>query len=52
MSLEIDEGITTNQESGVYNLNITLTEEIDSLTKTYMLRLTINDKEQRPSLQC
>ena len=52
MSLSIDEGVTTNQESGVYKLNITLFDDADSLTKTYIIRLTIIDNEQKPSLEC
>ena len=52
MSLTIDEGITTNQESGVYRLNITLVDDTDFLSKTYIIRLTIIDNEQKPTFQC
>ena len=37
MELYTYEGVTTNEEQGIYKIEITLTEETDDLTETYTI---------------
>ena len=37
MELYTYEGVTTNDEQGIYTIEITLTEETDDLTETYTI---------------
>ena len=52
MELSIDQGVTTNDETGIYSIEITLTEETDDLEETYTIRLTVLESEEDPSLEC
>ena len=52
MQLSIDQGVTTNDETGIYSLEITLIEESDSLEETYTIRLTILESEEDSALEC
>ena len=52
MELSIDQGVTTNDETGIYSIEITLTEEQDSLEETYTIRLTILESDKDPALEC
>ena len=44
--------MTTNDETGVYSIEITLTEETDELEETYTIRLTVLESEEDPGLEC
>ena len=52
MELSIDQGVTTNEETGIYSIEITLTEETDELEETYTLRLTVVETAEDPSVEC
>ena len=52
MELSIDQGVTTNDETGIYSIEITLTEETDDLEETYTIRLTVLESEEDQSLEC
>ena len=41
LTFAVNQGVTTNNEAGIYAQEITLTEKTDGLTETYTIRLTI-----------
>ena len=52
MELSIDQGVTTNDEAGIYTIEITLTEETDDLEETYTIRLTVLESEEETASEC
>ena len=52
LTFVINQGITTNNEAGIYAQEITLTEKTDGLTETYTIRLTIVAIEQEQTIEC
>ena len=52
MELYTYEGVTTNDEQGIYKIEITLTEETDDLTETYTIQLNILESKADPAPDC
>ena len=52
MTFAVNQGVTTNNEAGIYAQEITLTEKTDGLTETYTIRLTIVAIEQEQTIEC
>ena len=52
MDLFTNKGVTTNDEQGIYTIEITLTDQSNEITETYSVKLTILQSEKDPGLQC
>ena len=52
MELYTNEGVTTNEEQGIYTIEITLTEDTNDITETYTIQLTILEAKSGAVLEC
>ena len=50
MTLSVMEGITTNEDTGIYPINVKLSEPNDNISKKYKIKITITEAD--PIIKC